>query len=72
MKNLNDKERDEFISKKAAERSEIQKQIGQLAAERETYVQGEMKKRAKDTTQSMDDALIESARTQAVKANYAF
>lgn len=72
MKNLNDKERDEFISKKAAERSEIQKQIGKLAAERESYVQGEMKKRAKDTTQSMDDALIESARTQAVKADYAF
>ncbi len=72
LKNLNDKERDEFIAKKAAERSEIQKQIGKLAAERESFVQNEMKKRSKDSTKSMDDALIESARSQAVKADYAF
>jgi hypothetical protein len=72
LKNLNDKERDAFISKKGEERAELQKQIGRLAAERETFVQNEMKKRAKDTTKSMDDALIESAKSQAEKADYAF
>ena len=72
LKNLNDKERDAFIAKKAEERAELQKQIGKLAAERESFVQGEMKKRAKDTTKSMDDALIESAKSQAEKADYVF
>ena len=64
--------RDAFIAKKSEERAELQKQIGKLASERESFVQGEMKKRAKDTTKSMDDALIESARGQAEKADYAF
>ena len=72
LRNLNDKERDAFIAKKAEERAALQKQIGQLAAEREQFVQGELKKRAKDTTKSMDDALIESAKSQAQKADYAF
>lgn len=72
LKNLDEKERDVFIAKKAAERAELQKQIGKLAAERESFVQAEMKKRAKDSTKSMDDALIESARGQAEKADYAF
>ena len=72
LRNLNDKERDAFIAKKAEERAQLQKEIGKLAQERETFVQGEMKKRAKDTTKSMDDALIESARSQAEKADYAF
>lgn len=35
-------------------------------------MQNEMKKRAKDTTKSLDDALIESARGQAEKADFAF
>jgi len=72
LRNLNDKERDAFIAKKAEERAALQKQIGALAAEREQYVQGELKKRAKDSTKSMDDALIESAKSQAQKADYAF
>ena len=72
LRSLNDKERDEFIAKKADERAQLQKQIGQLAQERETFVAGEMKKRAKDTTKSLDDALIESAKSQAEKADYAF
>ncbi|MDP1829779.1 MAG: VWA domain-containing protein [Archangium sp.] len=72
LANLNDKERDAFISKKAEERAELQKQIGKLAQERETFVQSELKKRAKDTTRSLDDALIESAKSQAQKADYAF
>lgn len=72
LRNLNDAERDAFIAKKAEERATLQKQIGTLAAQREQYVQGEMQKRAKDTTKSMDDALIESAKSQAQKADYAF
>jgi hypothetical protein len=72
LKNLNEKERETFIAKKAEERANLQKQIGKLAAERDSFVQAEMKKRARDTTKSLDDALIESARGQAQKADYAF
>lgn len=72
LKAMDEKEREKFIARKAEERAQLQKQISQLSAERESYVQAELKKRAKDTSKSMDDALIESARTQAVKADYAF
>lgn len=72
LKNLSEKERDEVIAKKAEERTKLQQQIGKLAAEREQFVQGELKKRAKDGSKTMDDALIESARGQAAKADYAF
>lgn len=72
LRGLDEKQRDEFVEKKAKERAEIQAKIAKVSAEREQYVQGEMKKRAKDTTKSMDDALIESARGQAEKADFAF
>lgn len=72
LKGLNEKEREVFVAKKAEERAELQKQISKLASDRESYVQNEMKKRAKDTSKSMDDALIESAKSQAEKADYAF
>jgi hypothetical protein len=72
MRGLNEKQRDEFVEKKAKERADLQAQIAKVSAEREQYVQGEMKKRTKDTSKSMDDALIESAKGQAQKADFAF
>ncbi len=72
LKALDAPARDAFIAKKAEERAELQKKIGVLATQRESFVQGEMKKRAKDSSKSMDDALIESARGQAEKADYVF
>jgi hypothetical protein len=72
MKNMNDKEQEAFIAKKAADRAELQKQIAKLSAERDQFVQAEMKKKAKDGAKTMDDALIESARGQATKADFAF
>lgn len=70
LQGLDEKQRDAFIAKKAEERAAIQKQIAKLSAEREQYVQSELKKRAKDGAKTMDDALIESARTQATKAAF--
>jgi hypothetical protein len=72
LQNLDDKARDELVAKKAKEREELQKQIAKLSSEREQYVQAEMKKKAKDATKTMDDALIESAKVQAEKADFAF
>jgi hypothetical protein len=72
MRSMNEKEREAYVDQKAKERSEIQAKITKLAAERDAYVASEMKKRAKDTTKSMDEALLESAKAQATKADYAF
>lgn len=64
--------REKYVEEKSKERSEIQQKISKLATEREQFVQGEMKKRATDGSKTMDDALIESARKQATKAEFAF
>ncbi len=72
MKGMNEKEREAFVEKKAAERAQLQAQIAKVSAEREAYVQNELKKRAMDSSKTMDDALIESARGQAEKADFAF
>lgn len=72
MKGMNEQEREAFVEKKAKEREALQAQIKKVAAERDAYVATEMKKRAKDSTKSMDEALLESAKAQAAKADYAF
>ncbi len=72
MRGMNDKERDAYVEKKGKERSDLQAQIAKISAEREQYVQGELKKKAKDSSKTMDDALIESAKSQAQKADFAF
>ncbi|MBL8915418.1 MAG: VWA domain-containing protein [Archangium sp.] len=72
MKPMKPEEREKYVEGKAKERAEIQAKISKLNAEREQYVQAEMKKKAADTTKTMDDALIESARGQAEKAAFSF
>ncbi len=71
MQAMDEKERDAFVAKKAEDRAKLQAQIQKLSAERDGYVSTEMKKRAKDAPKTMDDALIESARSQAEKADFA-
>lgn len=72
MKGMSEKEREAYVDQKAKERADLQAKIQKLATEREQYVQAELKKRAKDSNKSMDEALIESAKTQAQKADFAF
>lgn len=71
MRKMNEQEREAFVAKKAEERAKLQAQIQKLSAERDSYVATELKKKAKDSSKTMDDALIESARTQAEKADFA-
>lgn len=71
MQKMNDSERETFVAEKSAERTKLQAQIQKLSTERDTFVAGELKKKAKDGSKTMDDALIESARTQAEKADFA-
>lgn len=72
MRNMNEEEREKYVAEKGKERAELQAKIAKLAAERDAFVQAEMKKRASDASKSMDDALIESAKAQATKQAYSF
>ncbi|MEW5743691.1 MAG: vWA domain-containing protein [Myxococcota bacterium] len=72
MQKMDPKEREAFVEQKAKERAEIQAQIAKLSKERDEYVQAELKKRARDATKTMDDALLESAKAQAEKMDYSF
>ncbi len=71
MQKMDEKERDAFVEKKAEERKQLQAQIQKLSTARDAYVADELKKRAKDGAKTMDDALIDSARSQAQKADFA-
>lgn len=71
MQGMSEQQREAYVDGKAKERAEIQSKISKLSAERDAYVQKELQKRAKDGSKTLDDALIESARTQAQKADFA-
>jgi hypothetical protein len=65
-------EREQLVDRKAKQRAEIQGKISRLAAQREAFVQAEQKKRTQDSTKTLDDALIESAKAQAKKSDFTF
>lgn len=72
MQGMNEKQREEYVAGKAKDRADLQAKITKLNSEREAYVQTEMKKRATAGAKTMDDALIESAKSQAEKAAFSF
>ncbi len=71
MRDMSAGEREAYVEKKAKDRKEIQAKIGKLSAERDTYVKKELSKKAAATDKTMDEALLESAREQAQKADFA-
>lgn len=72
LRGLTPAERDAFVEKKAAERQALQARIAAVAAEREAFVQAELKKRATAGGKTLDDALLESARAQATARSWEF
>ena len=67
MKAMQPAEREAFVAEKAKERAELQQKIQTLNAEREKFVQSEMRKSADKGAKTLDAALIESAKQQAAK-----
>jgi len=62
IRNMNEKERDEYLKKMGRKRTEIQNKIKILNSEREKYI---AKKRAESSgTGTLDEALIKAIRTQ--------
>lgn len=72
LKALKPEERKAFVEKKEQERADLQAQIAKLSKERETFIAKETAKRAKDGAKSLDDAVVETAKTKAVANGYAF
>jgi hypothetical protein len=72
MQKMTGPEREVFLAQKAKDRAELQAKISKLSAERDVYVAAEQKKHASAGSKTLDDALLESARTQATKQAYSF
>lgn len=70
MKGMNKEEQKVYLDKKQKEREEIQIKIQELNEKRTLYVNEKRKEMAEQNT--LDNAIITSARNQAIKLNYSF
>ena len=70
MKNMNEKEKKEYVEKMIKDRKEIQDKINKLNDERKKYIDKVKKEKAEDN--SLDSAIIKSIREQATKKNFKF
>jgi hypothetical protein len=70
MRDMNKKEREEYVEKLAKEREQIQKKISELSRDRESFIAKERKKMA--DTNTLDDAVIDAVHKQAKKYKFTF
>ncbi|MES2474443.1 MAG: vWA domain-containing protein [Verrucomicrobiota bacterium] len=61
-----------FIEKAAKQRADLQAKILELNQQRETYVAEQLKQQANAGGQTLDEALVETTRTQAAALGYQF
>ena len=66
------KEKEEYLNNKLNERKKIQEQIKILKGKRDKYVSEKRKEIAQGNSKTLDDAMIESVKKQAVKKNFKF
>ncbi|MHB9106160.1 MAG: vWA domain-containing protein [Armatimonadota bacterium] len=72
MQKMTPEERKAYIDKQATERAAIREQIGKLNAARSAFITEELKKQAAPGVQTVESAVVEAVRTQAVKQGYMF
>ncbi|MFQ5809288.1 MAG: VWA domain-containing protein, partial [Armatimonadota bacterium] len=72
MRKMTLPQRKAHIEKMAAERSKLQKQIGELGRTRSDFIAAEIKKRGLGDDQSLDAALRAAIREQAAKNGFRF
>jgi hypothetical protein len=72
LQGLDEKELEARIEAAAKKRAELQTQIQQLNKEREAFVAAEMKKQAENGGKTLDQALVETTRSQATALGYEF
>ena len=72
MQSLAPADRAKFVGKAAKDRAEIQSQILVLNQQREAYVAEALKKQTTSGGQTLDEALVETTRSQAAAQGYKF
>jgi hypothetical protein len=72
MRDLTPAARTEYVEKAGKKRADLQSQIVALNKQRESHVAAETKKLAAQGVQTLDQALIETARSQAAALGYKF
>lgn len=72
MKTMTLEERQAHIEAKAAERKKLQAEVNRISAQRQQFVEAEMKKRSLDTSNSFDHAIKSAVRAQAEAKGYRF
>ena len=70
MKDMNTKERKEYIDKKSKERKEIQEKIKALDEKAKAYVAEKQKENAEKLT--LDNVMMDAVREQAISKAYQF
>lgn len=70
MKSMTDAEKMDYINQKQRERIEIQKEIGILNAQRETFLAKQQNKSGGNTM--LDQAIVKTIKKQAIAKNYTF
>lgn len=70
MQRMNEKEREDFVKAKTEARANIQQQIKELDAQRRTYIDGEMKKRADKGEDTLEKVMIKTVREQITRKNF--
>ncbi|MDB4968184.1 MAG: von Willebrand factor type domain protein [Myxococcales bacterium] len=71
MRAMDEKQRAEFLDKKAKDRSQLQQRIAELSGKRDQFIQSERKKQVAGP-KTFDDAVTGSIRTEAESAGFAF
>lgn len=72
MQGMTSEEQQKYLDKKAAERTQIQKQIADLNVQRSKYIQAEMKKQGASNDKAFDAAMLKALRQQAEKNGFSF
>jgi pyruvate/2-oxoglutarate dehydrogenase complex dihydrolipoamide acyltransferase (E2) component len=72
MRGLSVEEKQAYVAAKRAERAEIQQKIQTLNTERDAYVKAELEKRGDGAEDTLDKAVVNTVKEQAVAKGYQF
>ncbi|MEW6368457.1 MAG: VWA domain-containing protein [Acidobacteriota bacterium] len=72
MRSMTAEQKKAYVEAKAKERERLQSEINRLNEERKKYVADEMKKKAASGANTLDSAVVQTVRDQAVKKGFRF
>lgn len=72
LQNKSTEELEKYVQQKSAERTQLQKEISDLAAKRQQYIDSEMKKRSNNETDDLGKAIEKSIHELASKNGYSY